>query len=109
KVPLVILLSPPEVQGGRDLGDDRFPEAAAPLQVLLESLRGGLLLRSVIEHDRAVLAPEIRALPVRRRRIVVLPKYFQKLVISNLPGIVFHLDDFCMPGFVGTDVLVSRV
>src|SRR5258707_529930 len=109
QIPLVILLGAPKGRRGHNLGDDRLLETAALLELLLERLRRGLLFRRMIEHHRAVLGSVIRPLPVRSRRIVVLPEHLQKLLVSNLGGIVFHLHDFGMSRLVGAHVFISRV
>jgi hypothetical protein len=71
-VALVVLLRLPECLRGDDLGDDRF----AQLLLVLGERRTGLgdLIGIVDVDRRAVLAADVRALPIARRRIVDRPE-----------------------------------
>ena len=61
------------------------------------------------EDDRAVLRPDVRPLPVRRGRVVVLPEDAQEISVGDAGGVVLHVDDFGVSRAVGADVLIGRV
>src|SRR6266568_6658450 len=61
------------------------------------------------ENRCAVLCPEVRSLAVHLRWVVSLPESFQQLFVSHFRGIKSDLHDFRVPGFIGTNIFVSRI
>lgn len=104
---LVVILCRPELLERNNFRHYRPRPDASALQLHLITLRQLLLLLIVIKDDGSVLCPDIVSLPVPRSGIVSLPKDFQKLIISNLFGIVGDLTNLCMPGCTTTDLLVG--
>src|SRR4051812_14888041 len=71
---LMVVLGDVEGFGGDDLRHDGTAILLLGLQALLGCLRGGLLLRRVVEDDRAILVAHVWPLPVELGRVVVLPE-----------------------------------
>jgi len=109
QVPLVILLGPPKGRGGHDRGNNRPLVLSARFKLFFGRDGHRLLLGAVVEDDRAVLGANVRPLPVRRRRVVVVPEYVEQFFIRNLGRIVLDLDCFGMPGSIRANVFVGRV
>src|SRR4051812_12581576 len=61
----------------------------------------------MIENHRPILRSDVRSLPIERGWIVVRPKNIQKLLIADLSRIEFRLHHLCMPGLIGTDILIT--
>src|SRR5947209_6871863 len=63
----------------------------------------------MVENRGAILRAIIRPLPIASRRIVVLPKHVEQVVIGDLGRIVLDLHNLRVAGPVGADVLVRRI
>src|SRR5438105_10824516 len=78
---LMIFFGAPEIAGGDDLRDD------GPGETRLRGLAGapGLhqLLRRIVENRGAVLRARVRTLPVTRGRIMIVPKRFEQIVVTE--------------------------
>src|SRR5947209_20449215 len=83
EVLLVVFLSAVERRRGCHLRHDLLSESTGILQFLQRATRRRLLLRSVGKDRRAVLAPDVPALAVSRRRIVVAPEDIQQLLVRD--------------------------
>src|SRR5271157_1620649 len=81
---LVIFLCSPKGRSGNDLRYDRSLKRSGALQTFLGCSGGCLLLRSVIENHRPVLSSLVGTLAVQGRRIMVLPKDAQEVVVGCL-------------------------
>lgn len=94
---LMIILSIPPAPRGRDLGHDA---ALVPLLVgLLRHLaRHPLLLLAVVVDGAPVLRARVRALPVRRRRVVQPVEELEDLAVGDLRRVVVQLQAFGVCG-----------
>src|SRR5260221_705023 len=106
---LMIVLGAIEGLGRLDRGDDRPAEALRRFEPSLGRLGGCLLQRRVEEDRRAVLRPDIGALAVQGRRVMVLPEDVEELLIARSGRIALDLDDLGMAGFVAAQVTISWV
>src|SRR3989442_15748175 len=87
---LVVLLGPPELGGGEDLGHDLLAVLTRAVLGVPASQGDRLLLVVMEEDDGAVLAPEVEALPVLRRRVVDVPEAVEQGLVGDLGGVVLH-------------------
>src|SRR3954452_5563093 len=107
EVLLVVVLGRPEPPGGHDLGDDLALEAA--LVLVTRRGRCPLLLAVVREDRRPVLAADVPALTVARRRVVTVPERREQLVVGDERRVVLHLHRLRLTGSPAADLLVGRV
>src|SRR3954468_15573102 len=107
EVLLVVVLGRPEPPGRHDLGDDLALEAA----LILVTRRGGcaLLLAVVREDRRPVLAADVPALTVARRRVVTVPERREQLIVGDELRVVLDLHGLRVTGPPAADLLVGRV
>lgn len=63
----------------------------------------------MIKNGGPILCPDVGALPIQSRRIVVRPKNIEQLVITNLRRIEFNFDHLSMTGLICADILVGRI
>src|SRR5438876_4203743 len=63
----------------------------------------------MIKNHGAILRPNVRALAIQRRRIVVQPKNIEKFVVADLRWVEFDLDNFGVAGFTRANVFISWV
>ena len=63
----------------------------------------------MIKNHGAILRPNVRALAIQRRRIVVRPKNIEKVVVADLRWVEFNLDGFRVAGFIRANVFISWV
>lgn len=61
------------------------------------------------KDDGTVLRAAVRALTVQRSRVMRFPEEAEQIVIRNLLGVEFDLDDFGVAGGVFTNFAVSRI
>src|SRR4051812_31317461 len=94
EVVLVVLLRRIELFERRDFGHDRRRKGFRRIQLLLVLLRDSALLIVVIKNRRPILRAAVVALAIERRRIMRLPKDFQKIFERNNGGIIRHLNHF---------------
>src|SRR5215471_19709483 len=106
---LVIVLRPIELRGGNDLGGDGPPVTAALFEGLFRGDRGRLLSGTVKKDRGAVLSSDVRSLAVELRRVVLVPKDVEQLLVAHPGRVVFDLNRFRVAGFVRAHVFVSRI
>src|SRR5260370_25334191 len=63
----------------------------------------------MIKNHGSILRPDIRTLSIQRCRIVIRPENIEQLIIADLRGIEFELENLCMPSFIRANVLVAWV
>ena len=107
EVLLVVVLGLVERLGRDDLGRHRLGELR--LDARLGRDRRLLLLGRVEVDRRAVLAADVRPLPVPLRGVVRAPEEVEQLVVGDLLGVVLDLDRLGVAGRVGADVVVGGV
>ena len=61
----------------------------------------------MIKNHGAILRPNVRALAIQRRRIVVRPKNVEKFVVPDLRWVEFDLNNFGVAGFIRANVFIS--
>src|SRR5579872_4849637 len=61
------------------------------------------------EDRRAILLAPVGSLAIKLRGIVVLPEYFEQLVIGKLAWIVLNFDGFGVAGCVCANLLISWI
>ena len=91
----------------RDLRDD-LP-APARIRPRQRRLRRRLLLRIRIKNHRTILRAFVRALPVKRGRIMDLPEIIQQRLQRHLLRIIIHPHDFRVSGNARAHLFVSRI
>src|SRR6266852_3873980 len=106
QVALVVFFGAIKGTGGGDLRGDRLAEFSAGLPRGFGFFRRGLLFRRVKENCRAILAAEVRALPVHLRGIVHLPKGVQQFLVAQFRWVERDLHHFGVSGFVRAHVFV---
>lgn len=94
QVKLVIRLGVPPLAGGQHLGDDLALGPPLVPDGRRHAARHSLLLRVVVEDAAAVLAASVRALRVRRRRVVHAVEELEQFAVRQLRRIVVHLQGF---------------
>ena len=109
QISLMILFGPPKFRRRLDLGHNRSIEFSARGKFLLGSFRARFLFGRIIKNHRSILRPNIRALAVHRRRVVVRPENIEELVVTDLSWIKLELDNFGVAGFVATDILIAGI
>ena len=109
EVTLVVIFGPVKLGGGNNHGRDWFGELAGLFEVGF-GFAGDLFLRGIGEEDCAsVLGADVRALPVERGGVVVVPEDVKELGVSDLFGVVSDADRFGVAGPVGADIPVGWV
>ena len=79
KIALVVILGAPEGSGGNDFGDNALGREAAFGRKSVDCGAGlRLLLRRVVEDDRAILRAPVRALPVERGGVATAPTAYKR-------------------------------
>ena len=63
----------------------------------------------MIKNHGAILRPNVRALAIQRRRIVVRPKNIEKVIVADLRWVEFNLDSFRVASFIRANVFISWV
>ena len=63
----------------------------------------------MIKNRGAILRPNVRALAIQRRWIVVRPKNIEKIVVADLRWVEFNLNNFRVAGFIRANVFISWV
>src|SRR6266498_686894 len=63
----------------------------------------------MIENDRTVLRSHVGSLAIQRGGIVRFPADGQKILVSNLAGIIGDLDHFGMAGLAGADIFIGWI
>ena len=63
----------------------------------------------MVKDRRSILRTNIRALPVERSGIVIIPEYFQQVVVAKNLRIVRYFNDFRMASGIGADVLIGGI
>src|SRR5690606_980348 len=104
---LVILFGTPERGCRDDLRDDRIGEPPRGVPRLTRLFGKFLLLWRVSEDHRAVLIPDVRPLPVERRRVMHLPECLQQLLVADHSGVVTDLHHLGVPGPLAADLLIG--
>src|SRR5689334_5067797 len=104
---LMIFFRAPEFGGGNDLGDDR------PGKTCLRGFPGSpgfhQLFGRVVKNRRAILSADIGTLAIQGRRVVIVPEYFEQVVVADHLRIEGDFDGFRVAGPVGADVFVSGI
>ena len=108
EVVLVVVFGRVELGQGRDFRRDLAIKNFF-VELLFILLGGFALLFAFVEDCRSVLRSLIVSLAIERRWVVGLPMDLKQLRIRNLFWIELDLDDLCMSGFAGTDLLIGRV
>lgn len=104
---LVIILGPIKTGGRHDLGDYRFVEFR--LGFVSHPLGNPPLLLVKIENRRSIIVADVRALPVKLRRVVHPKKLLAERFVTHFIGIEFYQHGLGMSGGMRTDLLVGRV
>src|SRR3989338_608641 len=107
KVFLVIFLGAVKFIGGLNLRDDRIFKDARTVKQFLRFFGGFFLFRRIIKNGRAILRTNIGALAIERRRIVMVKKEFQKILVAHARRVVSDLDGLRMSGLSGANLLVA--
>jgi len=109
QITLVIILGQVKISGRHNRGRDRAREFTGLFQLHF-GFAGDLFLGGIGEKDRApILGANVRALPIERGRIVVVPENFKELRVGHLGGVVSDADGFGVAGAIGADVPVGRI
>lgn len=106
---LMILFGTVECRRRLDLSDNGTAEPAGPVEFGLLRFSGGLLFRRMIEHDRSILAADVRALSIKGCWVMVTPKDIEQLVVSHFVRVEFHLHHLGMTGGMTANVFVAWV
>ena len=104
---LVVLFRAPEFAGRDDLRHDGLRKPS--LSRLARRTRFYQLLGRVVKDRRTVLRPDIRTLPVERGGIVIIPEYFQQVMVAENLRIICDFNHFRVSGGVGADVFIGRI
>ncbi len=106
EVILVVALGGVERACGADLGDDRLVVGAGDVETSHHGERDFPLLCADGKDGRTVLASDIVALAVFRRRVVHAEKVQEQFPVADDRGIERNADGFRVSGFTGTDFFV---
>jgi hypothetical protein len=107
QIALMIFLRAPKFSCWFDLRNDGPIEVTA--HAALRFFRRRFLLGRMIKNHGTVLRPNVRALAIQRRRIVVRPENVEKFVIPDLRWVEFDLNNFRVAGFIRANVFISWV
>jgi hypothetical protein len=107
-IALVIFLGAVEFRGRHYLRHDRPAEFAGFVEAALRFLGRLPLVLIGLKNDRTVLRAEVRSLPVERRGIVNLPKYFEQLLERHARRVILDLHDFGVSRLAAADGSIVR-
>src|SRR2546426_12695341 len=79
-----------------------------PYTTLFRSRRA-VLRRIAVEHGGVILRPVVAELPVRLRRVDVVPEGVEQPLVTHLPGVVHDLDGLEVPRRAHGHLLVRRL